>query len=149
MPLLVSSLGMAATYLAYTLLAALDPAHRLPHQFYILPSIGISVGGQFFVFFQMFFAYTSDISDTRGEDSNTKFTRFIIAEVFSIHSRLSASLAPCFQGSVYFGAVIGSYVAGVMFATCGYIAVFMAATGLILGKHETNKRLHYFHLISL
>ena len=82
MPLLVSSLGMAATYLAYTLLAALDPAHRLPRQFYILPSIGISVGGQFFVFFQMFFAYTSDISDTRGEDSNTKFTRFIIAEVF-------------------------------------------------------------------
>ena len=42
MPLLVSSLGMAATYLAYTLLAALDPAHRLPRQFYILPSIGIS-----------------------------------------------------------------------------------------------------------
>ena len=37
---------------------------------------------------------------------------------------------------MYFGAVIGSYVAGVMFATCGYIAVFMAATGLILGKHD-------------
>ena len=36
---------------------------------------------------------------------------------------------------MYFGAVIGSYVAGVMFATCGYIAVFMAATGLILGEN--------------
>ena len=44
---------------------------------------------------------------------------------------------------MYFGAVIGSYVAGVMFATCGYIAVFMAATGLILGEHYTNKRTHY------
>ena len=54
------------------------------HQmFYILPSIGISAGGQFFVFFQMFFAYTSDISDVRGEDSKTKFTRFLIAEVRS------------------------------------------------------------------
>ena len=60
---------------------------------------------------------------------------------------MPASLAPCIQGSVYFGAVIGSYVAGVMFATCGYIAVFMAATGLILGEHYTNKRTHYFRLL--
>ena len=29
----------------------------------------------------MFFAYTSDIADGQGEDSGTKFTRFLIAEV--------------------------------------------------------------------
>ena len=65
----------------YGLLAIFDHAHRLHKLFYILPSIGISAGGQFFVFFQMFFAYTSDIADVRGEDSKTKFSRFLIAEV--------------------------------------------------------------------
>ena len=66
--------------------------------FYILPSIGISAGGQFFVFFQMFFAYTSDISDVRGEDSKTKFTRFLIAEVRS-HPDTQGS-TPCLMSGL-------------------------------------------------
>ena len=67
--------------LGYAFLSVFDPNHELHTIFYILPSVGISIAGQFFVFFQMFFAYTSDISDRLQESNNTKFTRFIIAEV--------------------------------------------------------------------
>ena len=59
----------------------MDPQHQLPTVYYVIPSIGISIGGQFFVFFQMFFAYTSDVSDFKNESSDVKFYRFIIAEV--------------------------------------------------------------------
>ena len=110
----------------------MDHDHRLHHLFYVLPSIGISAGGQFFVFFQMFFAYTSDIADVRGEESNKKFTRFLIAEVmFQVCIFLITILH---QGSVYSGAVTGSYVGGMIYTRFGYTAVFMSAVGLMIGK---------------
>ena len=116
-PLLLSSLGMLASYAGYLLLSLLDPRHQLSSLHYILPSIGISLGGQFFVFFQMFFAYTSDVSELKGENADYKFRRFIIAE-----------------GSVYFGAVTGSYVGGLMYTKVGYTNVFLASIILMIGR---------------
>ena len=95
-PLLLSSLGMTASYIGYGLLNLMDPDFPMDPRLYLLPSIGISLGGQFFVFFQMFFAYTSDYSNY-VQEGDRKFTRFLIAE-----------------GSVYFGAVAGSYAGGLL-----------------------------------
>eukprot|EP00092_Neocalanus_flemingeri_P020690 GFUD01022421.1.p1 GENE.GFUD01022421.1~~GFUD01022421.1.p1 ORF type:complete len:371 (+),score=25.84 GFUD01022421.1:115-1113(+) len=83
-------------------------------RFYLLPSLGISLGGQFFVFFQMFFAYTSDFSNY-VQEGDRKFTRFLMAE-----------------GSVYFGAVAGSYAGGMLYAHFGYQCVFWSSTALNL-----------------
>ena len=118
LPLLLSCCGMLASYLGYFILALQDPLHKLPHSHYILPSIGISLGGQFFVFFQMFFAYTSDVSEEKKESADYKFRRFIIAE-----------------GSVYFGAVTGSYVGGLMYTKVGYTYVFLASVILMIGGY--------------
>ena len=117
LPLLVSCLGMLASYTGYFALSVLDPEHKLSRLYYILPSIGISVGGQFFVFFQMFFAFTSDVSELNRESADYKFRRFIIAE-----------------GSVYFGAVTGSYVGGLMYSKVGYSNVFLASILLMIGS---------------
>ena len=38
-----------------------------------------------------------------------------------------------FKGTVYFGAVTGSYVGGVTFIKFGYTTVFVSATILMLG----------------
>jgi len=103
---------MSLTYAGYGILVTIDPKHDLPSYYYMLPSLGISLGGQFFVFFQMFFAYTSDYSDSQQE-GNRKFTRFIMAE-----------------GAVYFGAVAGSYASGLCYAKFGYQTVFFASCGL-------------------
>ena len=94
MPLLVSCAGMTVAYIGYAILNMVDTDFTLNQHLYLLPSIGISFGGQFFVFFQMFFAYTSDYSN-HVREGDRKFTRFLIAE-----------------GSVYFGAVAGSYAGG-------------------------------------
>ena len=120
LPLILSSVGMLASYIGYFVLSLVDPKHELPRNYYILPSIGISLGGQFFVFFQMFFAYTSDVSETNRESADHKFRRFIIAE-----------------GSVYFGAVTGSYVGGLMYSKVGYSRVFLTSVILMIG--EANK----------
>ena len=109
---------MLASYLGYLVLSLQDPRHQLSHLYYILPSIGISLGGQFFVFFQMFFAYTSDVSEEKRESADYKFRRFIIAE-----------------GSVYFGAVTGSYVGGLMYTKVGYTYVFLASVVLMIGGY--------------
>ena len=85
---------MTAAYIGYGILNLVDPDFTMDPRFYLLPSIGISIGGQFFVFFQMFFAYTSDYSNY-VQEGDRKFTRFLMAE-----------------GSVYFGAVAGSYAGG-------------------------------------
>ena len=119
LPLILSSVGMLASYVGYFVLSLVDP-NELPRNYYILPSIGISLGGQFFVFFQMFFAYTSDVSETNKESADHKFRRFIIAE-----------------GSVYFGAVTGSYVGGLMYSKVGYSRVFLTSVILMIG--EANK----------
>ena len=94
LPLLVSSAGMTTAYVGYGLLNLLDSDFTMDPRLYLLPSLGISLGGQFFVFFQMFFAYTSDYSNY-VQEGDRKFTRFLMAE-----------------GSVYFGAVAGSYAGG-------------------------------------
>ena len=120
LPLLLSCCGMLASYVGYFVLSLQDPLHKMPQSTYILPSIGISLGGQFFVFFQMFFAYTSDVSETNKESADHKFRRFIIAE-----------------GSVYFGAVTGSYVGGLMYSKVGYSRVFLTSVILMIG--EANK----------
>ena len=85
---------MTAAYIGYGLLNLIDTDFTMNQHLYLLPSIGISLGGQFFVFFQMFFAYTSDYSNY-VQEGDRKFTRFLMAE-----------------GSVYFGAVAGSYAGG-------------------------------------
>ena len=118
LPLLLSCFGMLASYVGYLVLSLQDPLHKLPQAHYILPSIGISLGGQFFVFFQMFFAYTSDVSEEKRESADYKFRRFIIAE-----------------GSVYFGAVTGSYVGGLMYTKVGYTNVFLASVILMIGGY--------------
>ena len=89
---------MTAAYIGYGILNLVDSEFTMDPRFYLLPSIGISIGGQFFVFFQMFFAYTSDYSNY-VQEGDRKFTRFLIAD-----------------GSVYFGAVAGSYAGGESFA---------------------------------
>ena len=43
------------------------------------------------------------------------------------------------QGSVYSGAVTGSYVGGMMYTSLGYTAVFMSATGLMIGEEKHKK----------
>ena len=118
LPLLLSCCGMLASYVGYFVLSLQDPLHKMPQSTYILPSIGISLGGQFFVFFQMFFAYTSDVSEEKRESADYKFRRFIIAE-----------------GSVYFGAVTGSYVAGLMYSKVGYTNVFLTSVILMIGGY--------------
>ena len=119
---------MSLAYGGYGALVTLDPQHRcpqgsslpsLPSYFYMLPSLGISIGGQFFVFFQMFFAYTSDYSASQGE-GDRRFTRWPLV----LWPRPRFIMA---EGSVYFGAVAGSYASGLVFARFGYQVTFFAA----------------------
>ena len=84
---------------------------------------------------QMFFAYTSDYSDSQQE-GNRKFTRWSFVQSPELQDIMQIAAQSwrgyiqgrynlCFrfimaEGSVYFGAVAGSYASGLCYANFGY-----------------------------
>ena len=119
----------------------------------MLPSLGISLGGQFFVFFQVYCLHTECVEKKRSPNLVKIYLGYIqesankklfpsMPDVLCLHQWLLRQSARrkskvhkvkniknpknnlfrfiMAEGSVYFGAVAGSYASGLCFANFGY-----------------------------
>ena len=132
----------------------------------MLPSLGISLGGQFFVFFQVFYSFFSTgIGQNLPEESanktfpinarcslptpvttqtaNKKAIESLQGEILSKNSILCFRFIMA-EGAVYFGAVAGSYASGLCYAKFGYqvaspVSKFLHSKSLYTIEISTNR----------